>query len=124
MGNELLMHGVEQRIHNSQSQRLDAAGVAGLYGLSLRELCRAAGKEYETVRKTPDSPALQDSLAQLYRIWDIAFEALNEDEPAVRRWLHRPNRGLDRARPIDLLAPDRLDELEEAVKRMRSADYA
>jgi uncharacterized protein (DUF2384 family) len=118
------MYDAEQRVHNSRSQRLDASGIAGLYGLSLRELCRATSKEYETVRKTPDSPALQELLAQLYRIWDIAFEVLNEDEPAVKRWLHRPNRGLDRARPIDLLGPERIDELEEAVKRLRSADYA
>jgi uncharacterized protein (DUF2384 family) len=118
------MSGLEERAHNPNSQRLDARGIAGMLGLSIPQLAKAIGRDYDAVRKTPDSQSLQVPLAQLYRIWDLAYEALNEEEQAVRRWLSRPNRELDLARPLDLLVPQRLDELEETVRRMRDGDYA
>jgi len=113
-----------ERVHNPNSQRLDARAVAGLYGLTLVQFCKLIEKDYDSTRKTPDRAAIQDVLAQLFRIWDSVFEVLNEDEEAVRRWFNRPNRGLDRARPIELIGPNRIDELEEAAKRMRSGDYS
>ncbi|GEM_PF-4297623 len=114
----------DDRVHNPTSSRLDARGIANLIGLSLPQFCAAIGREYDSTKKTSDSWALQILLAQIFRIWDIALEAFKGDENAVRRWLLRPNRALERERPIDLLRADRIDELEAAVKRMRDADYA
>src|SRR5665213_769066 len=126
LGKSVAMRGsnADDRVHNPTSSRLDARGIANLIGLSLPQFCAAIGREYDSTKKTSDSWALQILLAQIFRIWDIALEAFKGDENAVRRWLLRPNRALERERPIDLLRADRIDELEAAVKRMRDADYA
>lgn len=114
----------EPKIHHPRSQRLDARLLATLFGIPLIRLADAIGRNYATLRKSPDSSTIQESLAQLFRIWDAVYETLNEDEDAVRRWFHRPNRGMSRERPLDLLVPKRLDELEEATKGIRYGEYA
>ncbi|MGA3037431.1 MAG: antitoxin Xre/MbcA/ParS toxin-binding domain-containing protein [Vulcanimicrobiaceae bacterium] len=118
------MYDAQEEIQNEESGRLDARRIAQLYNLTLPQFCKATGLNYEAVRKTPDASPLQEILRRLWSIYDTAKEALGEDPVAVRNWLHRPNRALARERPIDLLSPSRIDELEDVVNRMRTAEYS
>ncbi|MBD5634516.1 MAG: DUF2384 domain-containing protein [Candidatus Eremiobacteraeota bacterium] len=115
---------LEKTIHNAISDRLDARGVAKLYNVRLVQIATALGKNEDTVRKNPDSDSNQESLGLLVDAFSRLYDLMAEDEHAVRRWLHRPNRGLDGERPIELLSPSRLPELRATVREMETTSYS
>jgi hypothetical protein len=115
---------LEETVHNPSSARLDARGVAKLYDVTLVDIAKAIGKSEDTVRKNPDSHPIQDSLGILVDSFGRLYDLMQHDERAVRRWLHRPNRGLDGERPIVLLQNGRLGEFRSTVRQMETAGYA
>jgi uncharacterized protein (DUF2384 family) len=115
---------LERTIHNAESQRLDARGVAKLYDVPLPVVARAIGAKPEALRKNPDSRPIQDRLGVLVDCFSRVYDAMSQDEKAVRRWLNRPNRGLDGIRPLALLETGRLSDLKSIVVQMEMGSFA
>lgn len=110
--------------HNEDSHRLDARGIAKLYAVNLIDIAKAIRANPDTLRKNSDSANIQDELGTLLYCFDRMYEVLAQDENAVRRWLHHPNRGLDGDRPIQLLKHGRLNDLKAVVAQMDTSGYA
>ena len=115
---------LEAIIHNELTQRLDARGVAKLYDVPLPVVAKAIGAKADAVRKNPDSRPIQDRLAILVDCFARVYEVMSGDEKAVRRWLNRPNRGLDGMRPLALLEAGQLSELKAVVTQVETASFA
>lgn len=115
---------LERSVHNEETQRLDARGVAKLYDVPLPVVAKAIGVKPDALRKHPDSRAIQDRLAILVDCFARIYDIMSHDEKAVRRWLNRPNRGLDGARPLALLEAGRLSELKAVVTQMETGSSA
>jgi len=115
---------LEETIHNAETQRLDARGVAKLYDVSLPVVASAIGVKADALRKRPDSRPVQNQLGILVDCFARVYEVMSQDEAAVRRWLNRPNRELDGTRPLALLEEGRLSELKAIVKQIETASYA
>jgi hypothetical protein len=115
---------LEQTIHNEQTQRLDARGVAKLYGVKLPVIAKAIGASPDALRKHPDSSPVQDRLAILVDCFARIYDVMSQDESAVRRWLCRPNRALDGMRPLTLLETARLSELKAIATQVGTGGFA
>jgi uncharacterized protein (DUF2384 family) len=115
---------LEKTIHNVQTQRLDARGVAKLYDVPLSVVAKAIGAKADALRKSPDSRPVQDRLGILVDCFARVYDVMSQDENAVRRWLNRPNRGLDGTRPLALLEAGRLSDLKAIVTQMEIGSFA
>lgn len=115
---------LERTIHNAESQRLDARGVARLYDVPLPVVAKAIGAKPDALRKNPDSRPIQDRLCVLVDCFVRIYDVMSQDEKAVRRWLNRPNRGLDGIRPLALLETARLADLKAIVTQMETGSFA
>lgn len=115
---------LERTIHNEQTQRLDARGVAKLYGVKLPVIAKAIGASPDALRKHPDSGPVQDRLAILVDCFARIYDVMSQDENAVRRWLNRPNRALDGMRPLALLETARLSELKAIATQVETGSFA
>lgn len=115
---------LERTIHNPETQRLDARGVAKLYDVPLPVVAKAIGAKVDALRKNPDSRPIQDRLGILVDCFARIYEIMSHDESAVRRWLNRPNRGLDGTRPLALLEAGRLADLKAIVTQMEIGSFA
>ena len=115
---------LERTIHNERTHRLDARGVAKLYGVKLPVVAKAIGANADALRKHPDSGPVQDRLAILVDCFARIYDVMAQDENAVRRWLNRPNRGLDGTRPLALLETGRLAELKAIAAQIETASFA
>lgn len=111
---------LEQTIHNAETQRLDARGVAKLYDVPLPVVAKAIGAKADALRKNPDSRPIQDRLGILVDCFARVYDVMSQDEKAVRRWLNRPNRGLDGTRPLALLETGRLSDLKAIVTQLET----
>ncbi|HTX03166.1 MAG TPA: MbcA/ParS/Xre antitoxin family protein [Candidatus Acidoferrales bacterium] len=67
---------------------------------------------------------VQDRLAVLVDCFARMYDVMAQDEKAVRRWLNRPNRGLDGMRPLALLEEARLSDLKAVVSQTETASFA
>lgn len=115
---------LELTVHNPETQRLDARGVAKIYDVPLSVIAGAIGVKGDALRKHSDSRPVQDKLAVLVDCFARLYEAMSEDEKAVRRWLNRPNRALDGMRPLALLETGRLSDLKAIVSQLETAAFA
>jgi hypothetical protein len=115
---------LERAIHNEKTQRLDARGVAKLYDVPLVVVASAIGVKADALRKHPDSRPIQDRLGLLVDCFSRIYDVMAQDEKAVRRWLNRPNRGLDGTRPLALLEAGRISELRAMVAQMETGSFA
>ena len=115
---------LERTVHNEATQRLDARGVAKLYDVPLPVVAKAIGAKPDAIRKHPDSRPIQDRLAILVDCFARLYDVMSQDEKAVRRWLNRPNRGLDGMRPLALLEAGRLSEFKAIVTQLETGSFA
>src|SRR5665213_2226726 len=115
---------LERTVHNEETQRLDARGVAKLYDVPLPVVAKAIGVKADALRKHPDSRPRQAGLAILVDCFGRIYDLMSQDEKAVRRWLNRPNRGLDGTQPIALLEAGRLSDLKAIVTQMETGGFA
>jgi uncharacterized protein (DUF2384 family) len=97
-----LMSGLMSEVHHPISGRLDAKCLADWLGISLKSLAHALGREYATVHKTPDAPALQGRL-QVYLRVASALNHLVGSQAGARVWLNTPNADLEGVTPQSLL---------------------
>ncbi len=75
-------------------------------------------------KRQPLSPEQSDRLARVVRVADRAEEALGDREKAAR-WLRKPNRSIQRRRPIDLLESDiGTRVVERALGRIEHGVYS
>ncbi len=115
---------LERAVHNEHTQRLDARGVAKLYGVKLPVVAKAIGASPDALRKHPDSGPVQDRLAILVDCFARIYDVMSQDEKAVRRWFSRPNRALDGTRPLALLETGRLSELKAVAREVETGSFA
>jgi putative toxin-antitoxin system antitoxin component (TIGR02293 family) len=91
-----------------------------LYEIVLPRRTLAHRKE----KRQPLSPEQSDRLARMVRVAERAEEALGNREKAAR-WLRKPNRALQRKRPIDLLESDvGARMVERALGRIEHGVYS
>jgi hypothetical protein len=102
-------------LHDPTSGRVDAARVAGFFGVSLAEVARILGRSPQSVHKTPDAPALQNSLGVLIRIATALTTLFGTPENA-RVWLNAPHPDLDTTRPIELVKQRKADVVAELLE--------
>jgi len=81
---------------------LDAAALANYLSIPLAKLAAALGVNYTTLHKTPDSAAVQPSLATIKRILVILSEMLGKRE-TVLAWLNSPHPDLGNRTPISVV---------------------
>jgi hypothetical protein len=99
----------------AKSGRLSAPAVAKVFGLSTAKLGELIGKSRQALNKTPDAPALQNDLRPFERI--ARLRAVLNDE-RFKAWLHRPNRQLDQAVPMDLIEKKQINLVADLAEDM------
>jgi hypothetical protein len=89
--------------------------VARVFDLSTAKLGELIGKSRQTLAKTPDAPAIQSDLRPFERIARLRSVLTDKQ---FRAWLHRPNRQLDEAAPMDLINEKRTDVVADLADDM------
>lgn len=90
---------------------------------------RAMGMSLRTFQRRRDAPDRPLSPEQSGRTWTFAAvlaraTAVFGSQEAAERWLERPAMGLDRCRPLDLLAtPAGVELVEEFLERLEYGVY-
>lgn len=106
-------------LRNRVSGRIDARRVADYLGVPLRQLADALQLPYARVHKTPDAARLQDAVAPIIRILELADAALGSDE-AVRMWLNRPLHELENDSPLDVILAGEGGAVETLLQNARA----
>ena len=88
-------------LHSTTGQ-LDAVAIADYLSIPLAKLAAALGVNYTTLHKTPDSAAVQPSLAMAKRILVILSNMLGKRE-TVLAWLNSPHLDLGNRAPIQVI---------------------
>jgi putative toxin-antitoxin system antitoxin component (TIGR02293 family) len=91
---------------------------------------KAVGMSLRTYQRRKDAPAKPLSQEQSGRTWKFAeilakATAVFGSQDEAEQWLERPAMGLERRRPIDLLAtPAGVELVEDFLERLRYGVYA
>lgn len=96
-----------------RSGKLDARRVADTFGLTLRELGQAVGRDPSGLGKHPTSDALQEPLHDLEEL-GVQLREVFGDLGVGRMWLRAPNPVLGGRAPITYV----LDRRPVAVRRL------
>jgi putative toxin-antitoxin system antitoxin component (TIGR02293 family) len=119
---DMLLRGLPGR---SLTHLVDSLAVIG----RTASLERAVGMSLRTFQRRKDAPSRPLSQEQSARTWKFAeilakaTEVFGSQEEA-ERWLDRPATGLDRRRPIDLLAtPAGVELVEDFLHRLEYGVY-
>lgn len=99
----------------SKSGRLAASKVARTFGLAVADLASLMGRPRQTVSKTPDAPALQESLGRFERIARLRAVL---PEAQFLAWLNHENRELGKKTPIAAIREGRADVVAELADDM------
>jgi hypothetical protein len=97
------------------SGRLSAPAVAKAFGISTAKLGELIGKSRQALAKTPDAPSIQSDLHPFERIARLR-SVLTETQ--FRAWLHRPNRQLGEATPLNLIGDKRAQVVADLADDM------
>jgi len=106
------------------ARRLDSIKEFG--GISAREIAQLLETTPQTVSRwrTGRSMPRPISLTRLLRLEWLAGQLSQVYPPDdARLWLFSPHRDLGGARPVDLIADDRMDEVLAIIDRLQSAAY-
>lgn len=110
------------RVHNPRSHRLDAKGVAPLFGVNLRTLASMLGANANTVRTDSDSATLQQGLKEAVLAYEALAEIFPQDE-TIARWMHHPLRSLKGVTPVELAQQHGIVALREHAEAMAAGNY-
>lgn len=108
-------------VHHPASGRLDAKLLADWLGLPLKSVARGLGREYATIHKTPDAPAIQEGLRVYLRV-AAALNHLAGSRIGARVWLNTPNTDLGGVTPHSLLEYD-LSDAEMVAELLEDSLY-
>ncbi|MBW3572382.1 MAG: DUF2384 domain-containing protein [Gemmatimonadetes bacterium] len=106
-------------LRNGRSGRIDARLVADYLGVSLRQLADAMQLPYGRVHKTPDAARLQDAIAPIARILELADAAFGTRE-AVLMWLNRPLHELENDSPLSVMLAGEAGAVETLLENARA----
>lgn len=100
----------------SGSGRIHAGHVADALGVPLVRVAEAIQVLYQTVHKTPDSGALQESLAPIANTLAMLDQVFEGDDTRLRAWLRSEQPALGGRTPLDaLLMPGGAAGVEQFV---------
>lgn len=104
-----------QQLHDPETGRLDAGRIAEYLKIPLKEFSGALGRNYSTIHKTPNAPALQPVLRSAKRTLEI-LEQLMVDRTAVLAWLKSPHADLERRTPLEVILEGRAQMVEDMLE--------
>jgi len=94
------------------------------FGVSQRDVAAATQVSDRAVRAWRTGGIHDDSYDRLQDLRDIVLVLADSlTARGVGQWLHARNRLLDGARPIDVLAEDRIDEVRQAAHSFVDGAY-
>jgi hypothetical protein len=106
--------------HDPASGRYDALRLAGALALSTEEMARVLGRSPRGLRKTPDSPRLQEPMAELVGLTGRLRELLDGSIEYVRIWLRAPHPDLGGRSPLSYLLEGKPEVVEALVRAMET----
>lgn len=106
-------------LRNARSGRIDAGRVADYLRVSLRQLADAMRLPYGRVHKTPDAARLQEAIAPIARVLELADAAFGNRE-AVRMWLNRPLYELENDSPLAVMLAGEAGAVETLLENARA----
>jgi Protein of unknown function (DUF2384) len=106
-------------LRNGKSGRIDAGRVADYLRISLRQLADAMQLPYGRVHKTPDASRLQEAIAPIARVLELADAAFGSRE-AVRMWLNRPLYELENDSPLSVILAGEAGAVETLLENARA----
>lgn len=106
-------------LRNGKSGRIDAGRVADYLRISLRQLADAMQLPYGRVHKTPDASRLQEAIAPIARVLELADAAFGNRE-AVRMWLNRPLYELENDSPLSVILAGEAGAVETLLENARA----
>ena len=106
-------------LQDRETGRFDARAMLDLMGVSLADLARIIGADYEAFRKHPEAEPYQPTLARVASMLDAVMPAL-KDQRRIRLWLRTANPEFDGARALDLLLAGKLKALESWLYAKRT----
>ena len=83
---------------------LSAARIAKVFGVSVSQLAGWLGRSKQAVSKTPDADSLQPALGYFERV--ARMRLVTGNDAGFRKWLRTPNKLLENASPLELLAKE------------------
>lgn len=103
----------------------DVVGALRRFGLTQKDLASATGASERSVRNWAKTSAIRAGHEERLReLRDVALILQDSLTPrGVGQWLRARNRLLDAAKPIDLLAAGRAEEVEKAAKSFVDGAY-
>lgn len=105
-------------LRNQKSGRIDARRVADYAGIPLRQLADAMRLAYAGVHKTPDAVRLQEPIAPIVRVLELADAAFG-DRDAVRMWMNRPLYELENDSPLAVILAGEAGAVETLLRNAR-----
>lgn len=110
-----------EKTHDPKTHLITGQGVAGLFGVSVRELARAIG-ESENTAKRP-SPKLQPKLTRLVYAYQ-QLQTVFPDDATIPKWLRHPLKSLGGLTPLGLLEKHGLESFVALADEVADGTYA
>jgi hypothetical protein len=98
-------------LHDPDTGQLDARLVAAYLDVPLSHLAVALGKKYQTVRKSPTAPALQEELTAIETSLNVLTQVIG-DRPTILAWLSSPHADLGMRTPMQVILDGHADAVE------------
>lgn len=102
--------------HDPASGRYDALRLADALALSTDEMARILGRTPRGLRKNPDSPRLQEDMAELVLLTSRLRELLDGSIEYVRIWLRAPHPDLGGRTPLSYLVEGNPEVVESLIQ--------
>lgn len=99
----------------SSSGRLSATAIASALGLKDAQMAALIGRSRQALAKTPDAPAIQQSLVPFERIVRLCAVL---KKPNFLAWLQRKNPHLDDLSPLEVITSGRPEVVADLVEAM------
>ncbi|MGA3006887.1 MAG: MbcA/ParS/Xre antitoxin family protein [Opitutaceae bacterium] len=115
--------GINAATQSLRSDRgfLDAEKIRELFGFTRAEIAKLIDAKPETIRVTPDAPALQETLKPYEKIARLL--SLNSKPENFLKWLHAPNSEFEDKSPMEVIrthGPDVVAKLVEDILSNRA----
>jgi hypothetical protein len=106
-----------ERLHTA-SHNLDAAKVAKLMGVSLKDIATTIGVKYPTLKARTDAPIAQPGLQKLVDAWEMLDNLFAGHEDHIRAWIRHPLRRFRGETALWLMREHGADSFQALVEEM------